>query len=640
MNAPTPRQKPPAADVGGATAYRRELEGGGRVYVDRPLPFLVLNRTDPDAPASLAHRVATITASNVVWPARAQADAAALAGIVEVLAALHPDFPAFLLVSVRDLQVDASLGGDSPRLEPFRFVLGASADEPAQCAARCLQAALSKICIDLREPAIEWIDDAWTEPGIEAIVDGIDGLSRLSLGLPQIHRVPGADVPGQGRIYPQIFHELETRVLDALLQAFAAFVDATTPRDDDAERARPHRSLGRSRYIEAAVEVDRELGRIARSFDFLLGVSPIDSMQAWERFEADKRDADPVFRYRPLSVDPDLAKRDLYAIDLRAVEDPVLETLFREKQQDLDQQLMMLQRRNTRAFRHVSLLQYGGVEAPLLGQARAILARVGHGEADRATGIAMADCHAIRDAAEEMIARYRHKVPAFKGATVCLREDIAPGLMVSGESLLVSTSTHMTRARLDPLLQHEVGVHLLTCVNGNQQGLGIFGAGLAGYEGVQEGLGVFAEFACGGLTTARLRLLAARVIVVDAMLAGAGFVDCHRMLHAEHGFTSLRAFNIVARVFRSGGLTKDAIYLRGFNQVFAFVASGRELDPFWFGKIAERHVPVVEELRARGILRLPAATPEFLGRPEARHMIERIRAGASFIDLFGSPRPC
>ena len=86
MNAPTPRQKPPAADVGGATAYRRELEGGGRVYVDRPLPFLVLNRTDPDAPASLAHRVATITASNVVWPARAQADAAAHSAILATTA--------------------------------------------------------------------------------------------------------------------------------------------------------------------------------------------------------------------------------------------------------------------------------------------------------------------------------------------------------------------------------------------------------------------------------------------------------------------------------------------------------------------------------------------------------------------------
>jgi uncharacterized protein (TIGR02421 family) len=634
MSAPAPRQKPPAPDIGGAAAYRKELADGVRVHIDRPLPFLVLNR-DPGSAISLARRVATITASNVVWPADPGADAAAASAIADVLVVLRRDFPSFLLASIHDLAADASLGGESARLEPFRFVLGASQDAPAQAAARQLQAALSKICIDLREPVIEWTDHAPVDSGAHAQLEDIEGISRVSLGLPQIHRVPGGK-----RIYPQIFHELETRVLDALLQAFAAFVDATTPRGDDTqERARPHRSLGRSRYIEAAVEVDRELGRISRSFDFLLGVSPINSMQAYEQYEAGKRANEPQFRYRPLSVNPDLAKRDLYAIDLRAVEDPVIETLFREKQQDLDQQLMMLQRRNTPGFRYVSLLQYGGVEQPLLEQARAILAHVGPEEACRAPA-GTVDCEGIRQAAETMIARYRHKVPEFKSAVVCLREDIPPGLMVSGESLLVATTTRMTRARLDALLQHEVGVHLLTCINGNQQGLGIFGTGLAGYEGVQEGLGVFAEFVSGGLTVARLRLLAARVLVVDAMLGGAGFIDCHRLLHGDHGFTSLRAFNIVARIFRSGGLTKDAIYLRGFNQVFAFVASGRVLDPFWFGKIAEQHVPVVEELHARGILRLPVATPEFLARPEARRTIAAIRDGTSFIDLFRNPQPC
>ena len=634
MNAPSRRQKPPAPDIGGAKAYRRELAEGGRVHIDRPLPFLVLNRGTGSA-LSLARRVATITASYVAWPAGTAADAAALSSIADVLGVLRRDFPHFLLTSIHDLAIDASLGGDSPRLEPYRFVIGASPDAPAQAAARRLRAALSTICMDLRDPDVEWSSQPHAEPGVDAHLEGVDSLSRLSLGLSQIHRVPGED-----RVYPQIFHELETRVLDALLQAFAAFVDATTPRGDAGGPARPHRSLGRSRYIEAAVAVDRDLGRISRSFDFLLGVSPINTMQAFDRFEAGHRSADPEFRYRPLSVNPDLAKRDLYAIDLRAVEDPVLETLFREKQQDLDQQLMMLQRRNTPAFRYVSLLQYGGVETPLLEHAHSILSGVADRDGDRTPGSAMVDCDAIQVAAEALLARYRHKVPEFKRAAVNLREDIAPGLMVSGETLLVATSTRMSRARLDPLLQHEISVHLLTCINGNQQGLGIFGTGLAGYEGVQEGLGVFAEFVSGGLTAARLRLLAARVLVVDAMLGGAGFVDCHRLLHVDHGFTSLRAFNIVARIFRSGGLTKDAIYLRGFNQVFAFVASGRELDPFWFGKIAEHHVPVVEELRARGILRQPPAIPEFLARPAVRGTIARIREGASFIELFGNPQPC
>lgn len=630
------RQKAPAPDFGGAGAYRRKLEAGGRVHIDRPLPFLVLNRY-PDTPFSLARRVAAISASNLVWQASAAADAEARAHVAAVLEHQRRDFPKFLLVSLHDLPRDASLGEESPRLEDFRFVLGASADAPARAAARELRGALEAIRIDLREPHVESAGAVHSEPGIEPLARGTEGVSRLSLGLPQIHRIPGSE-----DVYPQIFHELESTVFDALLRCFAAFVATTTPGyaepgDDAPGRSRHHRSLGRSSFIKAAVTVDEALARISRSFDFLLGVSPINTVEAFERFRAGGFRSEPEFRYRPLTVSPELAKRDLYAIELGEVEDPVLESLFREKQLELDQQLMMLQRRNTPAFRHVSLLQYGGVEAPLLEQARAILEHVDAGAAG-ATGDRIG-CHEIKAAAETVVARYRHKVRTFK-ARVCLREDIAPGLMVSGESLLISTATCMPAARLDALLQHEIGVHLLTCINGNQQGLGIFGSGLAGYEGIQEGLGVFAEFAVDGLTPARLRLLAARVLVVEAMLDGAGFVDCHRLLHDAHGFGARPAFNIVARIFRSGGLTKDAIYLRGLNQVFDFIAAGRELDPFWFGKIAERHVPVVDELQARGILRLPAATPEFLSRPSARRNLERIRGGAPFIDLVRGIPPC
>ena len=621
-----PRQKAPAPDFGGAGAYRRALDAGGRVHIDRPLPFLVLNR-HPDVAFSLAQRVTAISAANVVWPEAPAADAEAIASIVAVLEHQRRDFPQFLLVSLYDLPRDCSLDDESPRLEKFRFVLSATGDDAAQAAAKTLQAALEKICIDLREPAIEPVDHAYAVPGLEPRVAGMEGLSQLSLGLPQIYRIPG-----EQHIYPQIFQELESTVFDALLQCVSAFVTLTTPGDD-----RHYRSLGRSCYIDAALDVDRELGRISQSFDFLLSVSPINTTQAFEQFQAGKGQAAPVFRYRPLTVSPDLAKRQLYAIGINTSEDPVLESLFREKRRELDQQLTMLQCRNTPAFRYASMMQYGAVEAPLLEQAHALLAQVHtHDDGRDTTRI---DCHAIQAAAEALIARYQRAYPGFKAET-CLREDIAAGLMVSGQSLLISTATRMTRGRLDALLQHEVSVHVLTAVNGNQQGLSIFGAGLAGYEGIQEGLGVFAEYAVDGLTDARLRLLAARVLVVDAMLAGASFVDCHRLLHGEHGFSARGAFNIVARIFRSGGLTKDAIYLRGLAQVFAFIASGRDLAPFWFGKIAEHHVAVVDELQARGMLRAPAATPEFLSRPSTHRHIERIRAGGAFIDLIRGTTPC
>ena len=106
------------------------------------------------------------------------------------------------------------------------------------------------------------------------------------------------------------------------------------------------RSAGR-RILAAAKSADRKLGKVARSFDFLLSVSPINTGEAMERFLAAKAEEMPHFRYRPLAVDPDNAKRALYDIDLSILEDPLLERLLTEKRREIDQQLTMLATRNT-----------------------------------------------------------------------------------------------------------------------------------------------------------------------------------------------------------------------------------------------------------------------------------------------------
>lgn len=599
---------------------RLRLGGGGRAHVDRPLPFLMLNRGG--GADSLAARVAAISPTYVVWPGPDDSDA--IEAIERIARAAHARHRHVLLVSLYDLARDLSLDADLPRLEAFTARLSASEDAPAQAAAAMLTEALEQIEVDLRNCCVEHISDAWFESGVEELVGRLPWLSHISLGLPQIYRVPG-----QEGIYPQLLHELETGVFDALLQASHAFLAGISP---DAPPS--HRALGRRSFIAAARSVDSKLLRISTSFDFLLSVSPINSEQAYDKFKADKFETAPTFRYRPLTVDPDLAKRALYAIELRRVEDPVLERLFAEKRRELDQQLTMLSCRNSGDFRYVSLTLYEPVEPGLLATAREILDTVPGG---RHSGEAIG-ADSVRKAAQALIADYRKANPDFDGRTL-VRKDIPAGLMVSGRTLMISQSTRMPRHRLDALLQHEVSVHLLTHVNGNAQGLKIFRTGLAGYEGVQEGLGVFAECAVGGLTATRLRLLAARVITVDAMVAGAEFIEAFRLLRNE-GLGSRMAFNVAARVYRSGGFSKDAIYLRGFRQVLELLGAGSDLAPFWYGKIAVRHVPVIEELAARGLLRPPPTMPQFLMRPEAQARIAQMRASPALSDLVFKEPEC
>ena len=50
-----------------------------------------------------------------------------------------------------------------------------------------------------------------------------------------------------------------------------------------------------------------------------------------EKFLADKCGSAPDFHYRPLTIDPDVAKRELFAIDLNLVEDPLIERLLSER---------------------------------------------------------------------------------------------------------------------------------------------------------------------------------------------------------------------------------------------------------------------------------------------------------------------
>jgi len=593
-------------------ALRQAVGKSGRAHIDRPLSFLVLHRS-ADPASSIARHVAITSPAYLVWGP--DDDHAAASALQAIVAAMREGFGRILLVSLYDQEPPPPAADDTPHLPPFTALIGPGDDVAAAAAANALGIALAKVEIDLRRCHVEHRSRPYFEPSVEALVDGDRAISHFSFGLPQIHRSPA------GTVYPQLFRELSLAAGDALLRSACTFMA-------DGKQGAPahYRALGRSAFLAAALSADRKLDRIARSFDFLLSISPINTDEAMHEFLGDDGGKPPRFHYRPLEVDPDIAKRELYAIDLAQLEDPLLETLFSEKRRELDRQLTMIGTRNTTAFRPASMLQYGVVEPELLADAQSILdATVGRHQL-RGQMIGASE---VAKAARSLIARYCREDERFT-ADVEIRDDLAAGLMVSGGKLMISSHTRMARRRLDALLAHEVSVHLLTWFNGSTQGLSIFRTGLAQYEGVQEGLGVFAEWAVGGLTFTRVRLLAGRVIAVDAMLRGASFTECFDLLTRDLGFQPATAFSIAARVYRSGGFAKDAIYLRGFKLVIDAVAKGAELDPFWLGKIAPSHLPAVEELLQRGLLQPPVFRPDFLESPDTRARIARLREGLPF----------
>jgi len=603
-----------AAEFSDQGALRQRVGKSGRVHLDRWLPFLVLRRTS-DPRTSLAHKVAVDSPAYLVWAP--DDDALALAALEAVVDRLVERKGRLLVVILED-QPPAQLDRHSSELAPFVAQLAAAGDGQLAKAVTALEKALRSLEVDLRRCEIDRGSfDSPLPAAFDALLGSKAGVSQVALHLPQIHR------RHDGGFFPGLSHELAVAAGDALLRAACAFID-----DGKSTLPRHYRALGRSAYLAAALKADRKLGQIARSFDFLLSISPIDTAAALAGFLADKGEKLPRFHYRPLTVDPDVAKRDLYAVDLSSLEDPLLERLLSEKRREIDAQLTMLATRNTSAFRPASMFLYGAVDPLLLADAATILSSTAQ---DPPRG-EIVDAPQIATAARALIDQYRALDASFE-AEVQVRDDVA-GLLVSGARLMIGSDSLMPARRLEALLAHEVSVHLLTYFNGARQGLTIFRTGLAGYEGVQEGLGVFAEWASGGLTRTRLRLLAGRVVAVDAMLHGADFIAVWRTLRGDHGFTSRGAFSIAARVFRSGGLAKDAIYLQGFRAVIDLVRAGASLDPFWLGKIAPGHVPAIEELLNRGLVAPPRFIPLFLADDAARERIARLRSTATVADMF------
>jgi uncharacterized protein (TIGR02421 family) len=156
--------------------------------------------------------------------------------------------------------------------------------------------------------------------------------------------------------------------------------------------------------------------------------------------------------------------------------------------------------------------------------------------------------------------------------------------------------------------------------------------GLPGYEPLQEGLAVLAEHLAGGLTRARLRQLASRVVAVRSVVDGASFIETFTLLHETHGIAARRAFTTTLRTHRSGGFTKDAAYLRGLHDVLGYLAHDGEIAPLLVGKIALRHVPLVQELSRREILTPPRSWPHYLRGDTARQRLDACRT-RSVLDL-------
>lgn len=612
---------------------RRNLPGGGRFRMDRQLPFLCIYRSPSDRDDVGTSDLVTTEAAYLFASGEKQFHDA-LSGLCQrIKESMQEHFGTFIFLEVWAQEIESDSNFGDMRATDGGPVFEIVASEPAAIphTIEVFKTALEAITIHGHSARV-------TVRPSEVIVPpdllplnrfcfergGADGGARycvLGLAVKPIY----SDAQ-HGILYPMVLQSLRSQLAGAIRKAIASFTGGNA----EATRVDFH-SLGPSSMAKVARLVDQQLCEVSESFDFILQATPINSEAAWQEFSHSHHRQSPTFQYRPLPYHPRLLKRHLFDIAIERIEDPTLAHLFWEKQVELDRQLTTLNDLNTPNFLYSSHQLYGAPDADLITLARDLLVTTGRAIARRRSTFED-DCspgghvpvREVVDRARQEIDYYHRRLPAFN-ASVELCDHIAAGMMVSRGKLLVSNHLKLGSENVVPLLHHEIGTHLLTYYNGRCQPLRQLYTGLAGYDELQEGLAVLAEYLGGRLSVARIRTFAGRVIAVATMASGKSFLETYQQLCDEFHFSARQSFVTSLRAHRGGGLTKDIIYLRGLRDLLKYLEGGHDLEPLYVGKISLTHLPYVQELRRRGIIQPPSVLPRFWDDVKLRERLESCR---------------
>ncbi|ELR73850.1 hypothetical protein C900_00014 [Fulvivirga imtechensis AK7] len=587
-------------------SVNRLLPDGGKIVIDQLLPYICIYRYPADHQDVYLSGILRTQAAYILVSQDLD-----IRELVRCIAStVSSRFKAMMIIEMWP--------GKGADIEAFKVLCPS---ERAPATARALKEGLEEVKLDYPQLSVEVIDTKHRHPdGLPELlsIDQSKEAGSLIIGI----EVPPIYISANKAYFALLYRKLRTRLSKVLKRAAFEFVRVQT-----ANEFTHYLMMGKTRLTQLVRSADQRIAEVSERMNFLMRVTPVNDVTAWEKFKESKFQKVPSFKYRLIPLDPELEKRKLYSIELERIEDPTLAFLFRSKRKELELQLSMLEARQKQSFRHLSQSLFGEIPESTKRLAKDILSNI---SLANTTGAKKMKCYEFAELAKREIAIYQEKFPEIK-IGVEIRHDVT-GLMVSKSMLLVGDTLSINPARAEALIQHEVGTHILTYCNGKRQPIHQMYAGLDSYDQLQEGLAVLAEYFTGGLTAGRLRLLAARVLAADLMVKDADFIETFRYLKDELDFPPVSSFDITARIFRGGGFTKDAVYLRGLEQLLKFLHKGGNIETLYLGKFDLKHVSFIEELLHRTVLKKPVLPP-FLKQNIVEKKLEKIRQGMSPLAL-------
>jgi len=579
------------------TGIHYQLLDYGLLHIERKLPFMIVYRPEEDSPKdSVIENLLKNEASYFICKIHKYPEYQSL--LKKLVKILSDEFGAFLLLELWP--------GATPAVSVTNvagFCLFGPDDLPETAAP--FRKNLENMNLAGLKPEVK-LDTTGKRnlPHLQPLLETKD-LKRLECLLLGLEICPFYRSRETGNVYPLLERRFYSEFSEVFKKTVFDFVKVQARNSISSFQI-----LARRELIPKIWEIDEQLVEIDKRIKFLMLVSPVNGAKAWNEFKKNRYRQVPVFHYRMLPDDPELLKRSLYNIRVEDIDDPTLGFLFREKRAETDKMLTMLIERESPDFFYGSLQLFGGVGNKLISEAKNILDFMPNGESDDNRGGEYYNARQFARLAKEELMFLSAQWPGVKNHVEI--KNTIDSMMVDKGVFYIPAKIRISKKRAEALIQHEIGTHVLTYYNGKNQPLKLLSSGVSGYEELQEGIAVLAEYLSGGLSRARMKVLAGRVMAVDSLINHHDFVKTFEMLTAEYHFKPDEAFFMTMRVYRGGGFTKDAIYLRGFLSVIRYLKKGNPLEPLLIGKIRQNYLPVVNELISREILKPVSIIPRYL----------------------------
>jgi len=347
------------------------------------------------------------------------------------------------------------------------------------------------------------------------------------------------------------------------------------------------------------LDIDRKLYSLLKNFELLATVNPVNSEAEKKRFFRNKCTSIPQFKYAQVKLNAYQLKQQLFSLPVQSIQDVSIRTLYESVINSFFDKIDMISSLGKSKFLYNSLRYFGRPSSKDMKNANYLL----HlpdipGEAQHEPYL---DVHGSVAVFRKALDDYGIK------AKIEISNKIISQVMVlnSKRSIVFNANAKFRKKELSALIEHEIGVHMVTTINSNQQRLKIFNLGLPLNTLTQEGLAILAEYQSGYLTLNRLKRLALRAVAVDALCNGADFIECYNLLMQYTNSDKELSFSISTRVYRGGGFTKDYLYLSGFVKIFKFWQNHNDLSPLLIGKTSLEFYRLIEEMIGREMISQP-----------------------------------